>query len=109
VERQNINDTDHINLLPETYTNDIKLKSRNNSDKEINEQGNNLIDLCIETKLRILNGRIDGDSLGYRTYYSPRGSSTVNRTEMNQNYQKHIIDYLDHFMTAYYYTFLHCR
>jgi hypothetical protein len=61
----------------ETYTNDIKLKSRNNSDKEINEQGNNLIDLCIETKLRILNGRIDGDSLGYRTYYSPRGSSTV--------------------------------
>jgi hypothetical protein len=73
----NINGTDHINLLPETYTNDIKLKSRNNSDKEINEQGKNLIDLYIETKLSILNGRIDGDSLGYRTYYSPRGSSTV--------------------------------
>ena len=33
--------------------------------------------LCIETKLRILNGRVDGDSLGYNTYYSPRGSSNV--------------------------------
>jgi hypothetical protein len=73
----NINGTDHINLLPETYTNDIKLKSRNNSDKEINEQGKHLIDLCIETKLRMLNVRNDGDSLGYRTYYSPRGSSAI--------------------------------
>ena len=73
----NINGTDHINLLLETYTNDIKLKSRNNSDKEINEQGKHLIDLYIETKLRILNVRNDGDSLGYRTYYSPRGSSAI--------------------------------
>lgn len=36
-----------------------------------------MIDLCIETKLRILNGRVDGDSLGYNTYYSPRGSSNL--------------------------------
>jgi hypothetical protein len=36
-----------------------------------------LIDVCFETQLRILNGRVDGDSLGYNTYYSPRGSSRI--------------------------------
>ena len=46
-------------------------------DIEINEQGRNLIDLCIETKLRILNGRVDGDLLGYKTYYCARCSSSV--------------------------------
>ena len=46
-------------------------------DKEVKEQGNNLTGLCIETKVRILNGRIDGDSLRYNNYYSPRGCSSV--------------------------------
>ena len=37
-----------------------------------------MIDLCFETQLRIiLNGRVDGDSLGYTIYYSPRGSSRI--------------------------------
>ena len=36
-----------------------------------------LVEFCIETKLRILNERISGDSLGYNTYFGPRGSSTI--------------------------------
>lgn len=63
--------------LPPNYTSDIVLPKRNNLDVEINEQGRGLIEFCIETKLRILNGRIEGDSLGYHTYYCPRGSSSI--------------------------------
>lgn len=72
-----INDTCNPDLLPDSYNIDIPLQRRNNLDRTINEQGKNLIEMCIETKLRILNGRVIGDSLGYNTYYSPRGNSTV--------------------------------
>jgi hypothetical protein len=67
------------NILPDTYTIDLEMPPRHNLDKEVNEQGNKLIDLCIETKLRILNERVDGDSLGYNTYYSPRGQIKSNQ------------------------------
>lgn len=63
--------------LPTNYTSDLILPKRNNLDPEINEQGRMLIDFCIESKMRILNGRIDGDSLGFHTYYCPRGSSSI--------------------------------
>ena len=50
---------------------------RSNTDKIVNDQGQHLIELCIEFKLRFLNGRFVGDSLGYHTYYGPRGSSAI--------------------------------
>ena len=56
---------------------DLLLPKRFNIDKIINEQGQHLLDLCIETRLRILNGRFIGDSVGYNTYFGPRGSSTI--------------------------------
>ena len=42
-----------------------------------NEQGQNLLDFCIEGKLRILNGRHMRDSVAYKTFYGPRGSSSI--------------------------------
>jgi hypothetical protein len=69
--------SDSSNILPDNYTIDLEMPPQHNLDKEVNEQGKNLIDLCIETKLRILNGRVDGDSLTYNTCYSSRGSSSV--------------------------------
>ena len=56
---------------------DIILPIRNNVDEMINEQGQNLLDFCIEAKLRILNGRLIGDSMGYKTFYGARGSSSI--------------------------------
>ena len=51
------------NILPETYTCDKELV-RTNCDKTINLQGKLLLETCIGTKLRILNGRYLGDSFG---------------------------------------------
>ena len=64
-------------LLPSHYLEDTGLPFRQNVDKVINDQGKQLLDTCIESKLRILNGRMIGESLGYNTYFSPRGSSSI--------------------------------
>ena len=64
-------------LLPQSYSEDKVLPKRYNIDRNTNVQGQTLLDLCIESKLRMLNGRIMGDSLGYNTYYGPRGSSCI--------------------------------
>ena len=50
---------------------------RNNTDNVLNDHGQTLIELCIESRLRLLNGRLVDDSLGYRTYYGPLESSTI--------------------------------
>ena len=41
-------------ILPSDYLEDLLLPKRFNVDKIINEQGQHLLDLCIETRLRIL-------------------------------------------------------
>ena len=64
-------------ILPPSYLEDKVLPMLSNVDKHMNVQGQNLLDLRIESKLRIVNGRIMGDSLGYKTYYGPRGSSSI--------------------------------
>lgn len=72
-------------LLPSNYLEDIDLPSRQNVDQIVNDQGKYLLDICIESKLRILNGRIFGDSLGYNTYFGPRGSSTIDYFVVSEN------------------------
>ena len=43
----------------------------------MNFHGKSLLNLCISSGLRILNGRYLGDSLGYHTCFTPNGCSTV--------------------------------
>ncbi|CAG2202169.1 RAB1A [Mytilus edulis] len=77
-----VNDSDHINnfdgfdLLPENYITDSEI-NRNNQDTSVNTVGTKLLDLCLSSRLRLLNGRFLGDSLGYYTYMSSSGFSTV--------------------------------
>ena len=60
------------------YDNDSRgTISRNNLDKGKNSYGKKLLDFCIDTPLRILNGRKLGDLLGYHTCYQHNGSSAV--------------------------------
>ena len=40
-----------------------------------NEYGNNLLDICIGSQLRIMNGRTIGDTSGKPTYHGYNGSS----------------------------------
>lgn len=46
-------------------------------DQVISSRGRQLIELCIQSGLRILNGRIFGDSFGQYTSHQPLGSSVI--------------------------------
>ena len=66
-----------LNYLPQDYELDRIRLVRNNQDTSVNEYGQQLLDLCTETKLRILNRRTRGDLQGHLTYVGFHGCSTV--------------------------------
>ena len=66
-----------LNYLPQDYELDTIRSVRNNQYTSVNEYGQQLLDLCIETKLMILNGRTRGDLQGHLTYVGFHGCSTV--------------------------------
>ena len=63
--------------MPQAYEIDSITSIRNNQDISINEYGQQLLDLCIAAKLRILNGRTRGDLQGHITYIGNKGHRTV--------------------------------
>ena len=65
----------HSIPLPDDYIFDF-VKPRHNRDKIINTQGSLLLEICRESRLRILNGRVAGDCLGNFTFYNTNGQST---------------------------------
>jgi exonuclease III len=67
------------NILPDEYICDFNI-NRNSVDSVFNSQGQQLLDLCIASQLRVLNGRLIGDMLGNMTCYKPNGTSTVDYT-----------------------------
>ena len=71
------NDTDRFISPLASYPVDSPPCPRSNQDEAINSRGRELIDLCIATRMRILNGRVPGDSLGFYTCHKYNGSSTV--------------------------------
>jgi hypothetical protein len=79
-----INDFDGVDLLPPDYVTDTELK-RINQDFIINSYGTNLLDLCLSSRLRILNGRFLGDSLGYFTHMLNNGFSSVNYAILSES------------------------
>ena len=44
-----------------------------------------MLDLCLSSRLRILNGRFLGDSLGYFTYMSNNGFSSVDYAILSES------------------------
>ena len=67
----------HIDALPEDYNEDVALP-RNSSDRSINDNGNLLVDFCIQTGLRVANGRVGEDAKeGKCTYVGSNGSSLI--------------------------------
>lgn len=61
------------NLSPDIYHKSI----RENFDNKINNHGKRLIEICKNFNLRILNGRIKGDSLGKPTFHNKKNTSTI--------------------------------
>ena len=69
-------DNDMPEYSPLTYSVDED-HPRVSQDTTVNMQGRCLLDLCIGSRLRILNGRHKGDSSGKYTCYTPNGCSVV--------------------------------
>ena len=58
---------------------------RSNENKVINKYGQLLLKFCINTGLKIANGRMFNDNgIGRFTYYSPNGSSTIDYLILNE-------------------------
>ena len=62
--------------LPDNYSIDLIFK-RKSRDKTVNSQGTLLLEMCIESHLRSLNGRFLGDSVGNFTYLDALGGCSV--------------------------------
>ena len=63
--------------LFDDYHPDISITSRTSMDTVTSSRGKQLNEMCIQSGLRILNGRHFGDSLGQYTSHQPAGSSVI--------------------------------
>ena len=67
----------HTLNLPDNYCIDELKNVRNNQDHITNAYGGHLVDFCISTKMKIMNGRTLGDFIGKYTYIGYNGVSVV--------------------------------
>ena len=86
-----IDDTDkHIPLDPQ-YIIDQDIQPRKSQDTKVDDRGKQIIDMCITSRMRILNGRTTGDFLGKCTCQKPNGSSTVDYVLSSEKLLKDVI------------------
>ena len=84
-----------LDFLPEGYELDTFTTHKNNEDVSLNSYGEQLIQLCIASKLRVLNGRTRGDLQGHFTYLGYQSCSTVDLVLASENiFQTNLIQYL---------------
>jgi hypothetical protein len=74
--------SDHIH---DTSENSFQPPEIQNFDTNINNHGKQLIDICKNTDMKILNGRTNGDSLGRPIFHGKNGTSTVDYIICNQD------------------------
>ena len=70
-------DSDSHLPLFDTYIIDSIPVQRHSHDLILNTRGKQLLNLCVQCGLRLLNGRMFGDSLGQYTSHQPTGSSVI--------------------------------
>ena len=70
------------------YDNNINVfNERCNEDGVINKYGRSLLNFCINTELKIANGRMfDDKGIDRYTYYSPMGASTIDYMILREDY-----------------------
>ena len=80
------------------YRVDQQLGRRLSQDKLQNVplRGKQLIDLCVQSRLRILNGRCLGDTFGYFTCHKSNGSSVVDYMIVNEELLNRIVYFKVH-------------
>ena len=61
-----------------------------NNDVRIDEYGQNVLDLCISSRCRILNGRTLGDTRGHSTSFRPNGNAVVDYALVSTDLLKNV-------------------
>ena len=90
-----VEDKKNLDFLPEGYELDTFTMHRSNEDVSLNGYGEQLIQLCIASKLRVLNGRTREDLQEHFTYLGYHGCSTVELVLASENiFQTNLIQYL---------------
>ena len=67
------------------------MKKRHNVDKIANSHSQNLINLCIASRMRILNGRTPGDFVGRLTCYNQQGASSADYILSHDSFIQNIV------------------
>ena len=80
----------HVPLDP-SYIIDSNILQRNSEDTKVDDRGKQVNELCISSRMRILNGRILGDSFGKFTCQKPTGASVVDYMIASEELLKNII------------------
>ena len=75
------------------YTNGKALSSPSAADALLNH-GKRLLELCRSADLRILNGRVSGDSLGKATFHGRNGTSVVDYSICDQDLFQHVANFI---------------
>lgn len=71
--------------------NDDTIPNRKSLDKTLDTRGKHLLELCIQSQLRILNGRCLGDTLGNFTCHNYNGSSVVDYSVISEDLYKDVV------------------
>ena len=88
-------DRKDLNFLPEGYELNTFMTYRNNEGVSLNSYGEQLIQLCIASKLRVLNGRTRQYFQGHSNYLGYQGYSTVDLVLTSESIlQTNLIQYL---------------
>lgn len=67
------NDNMYLPMYDIQYNINKQIRNRESQDGKIDSRDKDLLDLCISQKIKILNGRIFGDSFGKLTCFTPSG------------------------------------
>jgi hypothetical protein len=78
------NDTANYLPLDDNHVIDRTIRPRVSCDQVTNGRGHDIIDLCISSQIRILNGRVMGDLHGKYTFYK-NGVSTIDLCMVDEN------------------------
>ena len=90
-----VEDRKDLEFLPKGSKLDTSTAHRNNEDVSLNSYGEELIQPCIRSKLRVLNARTRGDLQGHFTYLGYQDCSTVDLVLTSENiFQTNLIQYL---------------
>lgn len=80
----------HLPLDP-AYIIDHNICSRKSEDAKVDDRGRQITELCISTRMRLLNGRCIGDTLGKFTCHKPSGAIVVDYAIVSEELLKDIM------------------